>query len=103
VPVAAEVDPFQAEIGRDQRVVRTLATTWTRKKSQHSAVVSNSSENGRAGPRLCQPSNPGNQRFLGNHHGNYYKLGSPATLAFALGMQRDEFKDLVFRLSLSWD
>src|SRR5580700_8745928 len=86
VPVAAEVDPLQAEVGRDQRVVfRSSATTCARKKSQHRAVVSNSSENGRARAGLRQPANLGYQRFLGNHHGNYYKRGAPATLAFAAG------------------
>jgi hypothetical protein len=81
------VDPFEAEVGRDQGVVfRSSASTRAGEKSQHGAVVSNSSEYGRAGPRLRQPTNLGYQRFLGNHHGNYYKRGSPAALALAAGI-----------------
>jgi len=54
MPIPPEVDPFQGEVSGNQRVLlleSLLASA--REKSQHSAVVSNSSLNGRI---LRQPS-----------------------------------------------
>ena len=77
VPVTAKVDSIQAEVGRDEGVVfRSSATTRTARKSQHGAVVPNSSQNGRIFRSSDHPPDLSNQRFFGNRHGNYYKRGS---------------------------
>jgi hypothetical protein len=66
MPVPPEVDPLQGKVGRDQYVLFLLASAW--QKSQHGAVVSNSSHNRRPRRGRRLPANLSNQRFFGNHH-----------------------------------
>ncbi len=71
MPVAAEVDAFQREVGRDQGFS-------SRQQAQHGAVVSNSGEDRHGSSRRSAPigsedarqtANLGNQRFFGKRHG----------------------------------
>jgi hypothetical protein len=71
MPVAPEVDSLQREVGRDQQIISLILASA--QKSQHGAVVSNSSDNGWTVRGRCQASNLGNQRFFRNHHGHQYK------------------------------
>src|SRR5579864_855488 len=75
MPIPAEVNTFQTEIGRDQGIL-------SRPTTQYGAVVANSGEHdapwgagthARQPSRLSHASNLGNQRFFSKRHGrNYY-------------------------------
>ena len=55
VPLAAEVDPFEAEVSGDQGLV-------TRRKPEYGRIVSNTLQHAISGARL--PANPGDQGFF---------------------------------------
>jgi hypothetical protein len=69
MPVASEVNPFQREVGGNQKFV-------TRARPQNGAVIPDSGDDGRlpSGSKTLLGSsrhlaNPSNQRFFGRWHG----------------------------------
>ncbi len=65
VSLAAEVNSFQREIGRDQRIILPALT-----RPQHSAVIADSGNNRRILAALRHLANAGNDCFLGSNHGH---------------------------------
>ena len=72
VPVSAEVDAFDREVGGDQGI-QLLARRF--RKTENGAVVAYAGDDGfalRAGPRrtagCCQLADLGDERFLGQRH-----------------------------------